>query len=393
MRGRLILFIEPDGATVTFRHDNGLTFVGVPSADFGRPAVVVTINEEVPNGHGAQLTIEREGHLPIVQRGVLWEHTNPVTGSVSFDVDTFRLTPNPKKPLAPLTIAGHTFRLVSGERFTAIQCSDFNLLARFAAGEDIRPILKQRAAVGFNMLRVWTLMHLSQFGIGDLDPCPYDRLKAFAALAGQHGLYVEFTAYTSTFDTAHWGRLGAAVQGCTNVILELVNENDQHANTIDTNAYAPIAGVLCSHGSNGSQAPPVSPFWQYTTFHTNDASEWQRKVGHNAMEIWNGPTLSNENTRYPDKVSSFAYAYDAAAGAALLCAGSCFHSVSGKRSTLWEGHELVCAQAWADGAKSVPLEFQDGSYLHREDLEGPSDLRVYERRLGDGRGHVVHIRK
>jgi hypothetical protein len=89
-------------------------------------------------------------------------------------------------------------------------------------------------------------------------------------------------------------------------------------------------------------------------------------------------------------------AFESAAGAALLCAGSCFHSVNGKLSRLWDAHEEEVARAWAAGARSVPLEFQDGHYTASH-LDGfpldPGELRRYGRRLGDGRTHWVSIRE
>ena len=387
---QLAIFTTPDDADVELRHDAGPVFKGTPSTVQGRPAHLLTI-DGVPDGWGARLVVAKDGFVPVEQRGILW--LSRPGSFAEFVVDDVQLRPFPVSALPRLVTRGHSFALENGERFTAIECSDFNLLARYHADRrSIEPILEQRAALGFNLLRVWTLMHLSQFGIGDLDPCPYDKVPAFCERCADHGLYVEFTAYTSTFDPNHWRRLAEAAAGASNVILELVNENDQPANTIDTRAFAPIPGRLCAHGSNGSQAAPVQPSWNYQTFHTNDAFEWQRKVGHNAMEL-GGTVLSNENTRFPDRDSSVIHAFDAAAGAALLCAGSCFHSVNGKRSALFEGVELSAAKAWADGARSVPLEFQDGAYQHRADLERPDDLRAYERRLPDGRVHVVHIRR
>ena len=172
-------------------------------------------------------------------------------------------------------------------------------------------------------------------------------------------------------------------------LLELVNELDANTNEPDPlgrvfdlslHAQAP-APLLSSHGSNGSQAIAVRPAWSYETFHTNDAPEWHRKTGHNAMELSDGtdglaasrvPILTNENTRFSDRCQSAQMAFDAAAGAALLCAGSCYHSIAGKKSALWDGVELECARAWASGARSVPLEFQDGRYAHAADLEGPA---------------------
>jgi hypothetical protein len=79
-------------------------------------------------------------------------------------------------------------------------------------------------------------------------------------------------------------------------------------------------------------------------------------------------------------------------GAALLCAGSCFHSQAGKTSTLFTGTELECARAWVEGVRSVPLEFQAGTYQHLANLEGPDCIRAYSRRLPDGREHVIRIR-
>jgi hypothetical protein len=65
---------------------------------------------------------------------------------------------------------------------------------------------------------------------------------------------------------------------------------------------------------------------------------------------------------------------------------------SGKLSQPFSEQEFQAAAAWVRGAESVPPEFQRGAYIHRNDLEGPDCIRAYERRLGDGRGHIVKIR-
>jgi hypothetical protein len=304
---------------------------------------------------------------------------------------------------------GAFLALDSGSRWTAIESTDFFLLGRFLKGEDITPVLDQRASCGFNLLRVWTLFDIDQ--IGTLTSLDYDRIPEFVALCASRGLFVEFTAYTGINDPQHWTKLGAAALRCRPLpLLELVNELDANTNEPDTlgrvfdlalHQQAP-APLLSSHGSNGSQAVAVRPAWSYETFHTNDAPEWHRKTGHNAMELSDGaenlaasrvPVLTNENTRFPDRCQSPQMAFDAAAGAALLCAGSCFHSAAGKQSLRWEGVELDCARAWAQGAQSVSLEFQDGRYVHAGELEQPGDLRVYKRVLADNRFGMVRIRK
>jgi hypothetical protein len=312
---------------------------------------------------------------------------------------TVTLTAAKPPPLPRLVTQGTSFfSLDNGSRFTAIEASDFNLFARFQAGEDIESILKQRADLGFNMLRVWTLFDIP--GIGTLLNPDYAKIPAFLDACARHGLYVEFTAYTSTFDPSHWPKLVAAVQGNTGVLLELVNEQNIPVNTIDTDAYARPVGVLASHGSNGAELWPVEPYWDYTSFHVNGASEEQRKAGHNAWEIWSGPTLTNETSRFPE-VGMWSgaaperirqLAFDMGAGSALLNGGLCFHSVSGKLSVLFTAAEIDAARALVAGMKSVDLACQDGSYTHRIDLEGPNDLRVYERPV-EGHQCVVRIRR
>lgn len=305
------------------------------------------------------------------------------------------------------------FRLETGERFTVIGCSDFNLLGRYLTeGEAaIRPVLQERHDVGFNLLRVWTAYWGTatfEAEIGRLVPAEhpdlYDTLPAFLALCASYGCYVELTAFTGGPIWGHWERLGEVLQGITNVLVELTNENDAHRPQIDPTAYRPIAGVLCSHGSNASQHVPVRPWWQYEAFHTNDAYQWPRKVGHGAMELSDGdpegqitpshlPVTADENTR-PDHDGSLNHFFDAAASATLLCSGATYHCASGKKSALFDARDRQFAEAWVAGARSVPLDCQDGDYRHRSDLEGPNagqtGERVYQR--GDDPACLVHIR-
>ena len=194
----------------------------------------------------------------------------------------------------------------------------------------------------------------------------------------------------------HWRRVGEAVRGSRNVIVELCNEIDQHDNAPSAH-FERLDGVICSSGSNGADhPPPVPPLWDYVTHHTNDLPEWQRKVSHNGMADAadpNGvPCISNENTRYPDRDQSLAHAYDAGAGSALLVAGACFHSVHGKVSELFDGVELEAAKEWIAGVRSTPLEYQPGQYARHDDPVGPDCIRAYSRTLADGRQWIVKIR-
>jgi hypothetical protein len=231
-------------------------------------------------------------------------------------------------------------------------------------------------------------------------PGLYDHIPVYAEKAAQRNLYVEFTIATGPwlgiFDTEdekfeHANRVKAACVGLTNVSIEEINEANNPPNQpwpVDRAIRWP--GVLASHGSNVIDADPVTPVWDIAGFHPGPDP---RKVGHNAMEradIFHIPIWSGETVRYPDVDNSEVHAFDAAASAALLCAGSCFHSVNGKLGQRWEGQELLCAQAWARGARSVPLEFQAGAYS-RLDPNPPGIVRVYRRTLPDGRFMEVQV--
>lgn len=341
------------------------------------------------------LVIQNDGNLVCYDRGEAY-----------WSSDTVRLDeivpPNTPLPvtLPSLSIQGKFFGC-NNQVFTVIQCSDFNLFGRFCHGEDVRPVLKQRASTGFNTIRVFTLYDLAHVNIGVLLDPDYSRITEFLELAASYRMYVEFVAYTSLERKNHWDALKEACQGSTNVLLELVNEGTIQVNYIDMPRYTKPLSTLASHGSGGSEGiPPWEP-WDYVTFHTNGSNEEQRKVGHNAMfdiaDVYGVPALTNETSRYPDVgmwvgrslSEQKQLAYDSAAGAALLCAGSCFHSVHGKSSELWDANELAVAQSWVAGALSIPKNAQLEPYRRRDDLLTGRLIRVYQRGTSDA--NIVRI--
>jgi hypothetical protein len=311
--------------------------------------------------------------------------------------------------LPRLEVDGHFFRQNSGARWTGIQASDFNLFNRFLAGEDITPILRQRADVGFNLLRVWTDFDVCADGkcrdhqpIGRLVPSEhpdyYTRLPEFLDACAQHGLYVELTGFTGRPDSdarriAHWEQLIAAVASSTNVLLELINEHNVHEKSLPYDRLRqPPAPILASHGSGGAGGDPKLPMWTYATYHPGFGVDWMRMAVHQgvtAADKYNVPVLVNETTRFPDNDASLQHAYDVGRGCALLEAGCAFHSVSGKNSRLWKGHELALAREWARGAKSVPLACQRG--VSRQ-LVDARFLTVFER-VGAGPECRAEIRR
>jgi len=310
-----------------------------------------------------------------------------------------------------LTVDGQYFRN-HGARWTGIQCSEFSLAKRYMQGEDVRPLLDERVSIGFNMLRVWLLNEsvVGQVSPGGIHPNQYpdfyERVRDLTELLGTYGLVVEYTAFTSCVplmtnrndQVRHWGSVQSAVRGLPNAILELVNEYDwghgENAPHRDLWSMRP-SGIIASSGSSTADAPPPQPVWDYVLHHTNGLNEWQRRVGHNTMEMadhFRCPGGANENMRYPDHDSSDVHAFDAAAGAALLCAFACYHSQAGKYSRPFDATERRCAEAWVSGARSVDLEVQPGRYQRHDDMNVGGVIRAYSRTLPDGRSDLVKIR-
>lgn len=274
-------------------------------------------------------------------------------------------------------------------------CSDFNLPGLLAEqGEDaVREVLTQRVECGFNMHRVFTdydIVNIGKFLVADHPEAYAEVYPRLVELAAEFGSYINFVAYTGYRTPTHWDDLCWGLRDHF-ALVSVVNEWDRNGRQEPIAKFAAVPWLLCSRGSNQSDAAPPEPPMHFGEYHII-GSEWWRKVGHNAMELSRGPMLCTETTRFPENDRNPQHAYDAAAGAALLCAGSTYHSVRGKTSQLWEGDELACAQAWADGARSVNLEYQDGSYVHATNEEGPDILRAYKRVL-PGRAWTVLIRK
>jgi hypothetical protein len=415
MTGKYAVFTTPEDATVSLLHDTGASFQGVAGEVQGRPAHILTIDQDLPDGNGALLTVARKDFVTTSQRGKLWLSRVDGNGFAAFDVDDVRLTANPNRPLPRLVATRHYFVTATGERHTIIEASFFNGLARFLreGATAITPELQQLADLGFNTARTWTRFQLAQYGIGDCTlaefPDLYQRIPDYVWCLARYGIYADFTAYTGKedYDPWHWDQLTEACQPVPWAIASLVNENDQAGNHIDETQFQPKPWMRCSHGSHGGSAHVgVRPPWDWEELHTNGQSEEQRKIGHNAMECYTGagemapggkPVITSETSRCPE-VGMWsgagvdrcrALAFDAAAGAALLVAGACFHSVAGKKAGRLAGVELEAATAWAQGARSVPLRYQDGVYRRIDD---PLYLRTYQRVLADGDAWTVRIR-
>jgi hypothetical protein len=59
-----------------------------------------------------------------------------------------------------------------------------------------------------------------------------------------------------------WNQVCEVLKPIPNVLLQRVNEEDQHENRVDASLAQP-AGLVSSNGSNGTGNDPPQPFWHY----------------------------------------------------------------------------------------------------------------------------------
>jgi len=301
-------------------------------------------------------------------------------------------------PLPRLAKNGPFFATEDGQRIFITEATSFRAYQRFLDDiEGLKPVFAQLRDERYNGIRVFGMAR----NLFDFNPSNYPqywaRFPEFVRFAESYGLYVDFVAfadarliygdYRTTDATrqeqAYWTSLGEAAQSVSNALtVSLVNEVDQGPNVIDVDAFAPLPGILTSHGSSGGGAEPPMPVWDIYELHLNGTFEWQRKT-HNACRNCEPPGGSGigevSEVNRPDQDPSLVHHHDAARSAKLLIARYCFHSIAGRTSDLLADHELEVARAVVQGASEVSVECQPGDYRHPINEEGPETLRFYRR--------------
>lgn len=258
--------------------------------------------------------------------------------------------------------------------------SDFKLFARYAAGEDVAPVIEQRKETGANIVRVF-LMY--DGALGKFHPWEQDwptSLRAFIPYVNERGLRIEFVVFADAqtampdhnLQLQWWRDVTTTLSDYANgVIVELVNEWPQ--NGIDPTRFQrppPEWRLLASRGSSLGDAPPWgaygSPYfapWDYDTFHPRrdypkdlflEDGWWiaDGRLGDGPRVGSPHPLIFDEPIGFAEEAQPGRRANDtySAQAIALACraygAGCTFHSDQGINSELWTGRTLTAAQSF-----------------------------------------------
>jgi hypothetical protein len=377
---------------------------------------LIRFPDSSPPGVGANVKVWASGGLAWAGRIVTPTQPMVEMGSEPFEEGlatqiTLERTGGAHPFPEPLRVEGTWFATTQGQPWSMIGCSDFALLANKLHGQDIQPVLEQRATLGFNTLRVFAMCLNYEPGgtMFDLVPSHYpnywDVYRQVADEVHGWGMRIEFTVFAAASRAmpdpnerrAFW-------QACCDHVgdlelLDLVNENDQADNHIDISQFQRPPRIA-SRGSNGADSWPVEPAWDWAPLHPSRPTDWPRKSAHNPMEDiaerLHIPSCCDEQAR-PDQGRGPIPQdhYDAAAGSMLLHNGTVFHSQAGKQSRLFTEPELSCAKASAMGAAAVPIRYRGGMYTAGHLSECPiafsdqTSSRTYARIIGNESCAVV----
>ena len=200
--------------------------------------------------------------LGFAQRTLPADLGNPGTVTVGLELSAGRIH-----------VEGLNF-IQDSQPWTMAFMDGFRDYERFLNGQDIRPVLNEAGNLGANGRRVFGAF---DFGTPDqqrLYPREhgdyYEKLQPFHALCAEFGLTVQFCVFADTKRSVpgadsqkeHWQKVCDALRPVPNVLLQRVNENNQHENGVDADLAKP-AGLCSSFGSNGTGDDPPQPFWDY----------------------------------------------------------------------------------------------------------------------------------
>jgi len=253
-------------------------------------------------------------------------------------------------------VEGSSFVDANGRRWTWRGCTDFLLFKRLLDGEDISPLLNERAGIGANLVRVFSMCeNIARFHPQDY-PQYYDRLGPFVDLLARNSLYVELTVFadaqfimsSSAEQHQHLARVADTLRGKSNVFLELANEFAK--NGVDPRLFDKPDGLVCSRGSGLTDAPPAQPPWDYITFHARRdiPKAWNDVNPDNVRWPPGPPWITDEMMKAGVDVSDAARFYQAGVFAGLAN-GATFHSQEGVESRSFGPTARDCGVAFFRG--------------------------------------------
>src|SRR5262245_20550571 len=266
--------------------------------------------------------------------------------------------------VSALTIQGNQF-ISAGEvwlwRGTTEMLAPWRMLRR----ENVRPILQQRRDTGATIVRSLAMGWPFITGSGRPSDFPdyWPVMRAYWTLLAEIGLNGEWVVFAGTRQwmpdpreqQAFYTRTCEELRAFPHMTLELLNEDGHSTQSINPQNFGKPAGIVASHGSGLTDAPPVSPFWDYVTFHARrDRPPDSRGITNVDPYTFQSdfpkpcPFVCDENMKPEDYGFNREVARQMGRHGAMGW-GATFHSQEGVESRPWSEPVRACAEAFFEG--------------------------------------------
>lgn len=276
-----------------------------------------------------------------------------------------------------LQIHGDQFVLPDGEVWLWRGVTDFALLRVLIDEPAWLPTLIQpRLDAGANLFRVlamkadntgWALNPVAEGWNGQFHNPYSDAIRALARALEQRDAYLELTVFADTKaimpdpnqQQHFWQDILGVVAGHPNVLLELINEAGHSTQQCHPLTFPRPVSNLASRGSGGTDEPPVTPTWDFATYHgrRNAPPDSRGIIAYDPYAFeseQNGlrpgwpkecPYICDEGMKPENYGCDVGVAY--AMGQHAACgAGGTFHQSEGVNSLPWPSTVEACARSF-----------------------------------------------
>lgn len=334
------------------------------------------------------------GYLVCAYQG--WD-SDKIRESVKNSVE-YKNLHNPDIPLPsskiqqmyPIGIDGTLFHDVNRLPIPIKGFTSFQLLDKYAKGQDIRPILN--AYEGFNTIRVFLYTPVAFWGDTAWGIPTNDETLDFIHFLDDNSFSLFLTLGTDN-DASLVSRIKDLIKflsgrGLKNLIIELVNEPGQH-DKYDPQIFKSDIEATDLIFSSGIYEDNRKFFGRVWSDHPSSDQWWRR--GHNLMEAKNGggpnypdepalhiPCFGGELARPDQTAYDFMGYYMYAASCVMFGCGGVFHSQSGKYSNPLTSDEANCKDWYLKGLNVFPTNLSSvGGYRHIVENDEPDGSRTY----------------
>lgn len=264
----------------------------------------------------------------------------------------------PHQSAMGLRIVDRTFVTGTNQRWLMCGHTEMNAPDKLRAGEDLTPLLKQRADAGCNVLR--------SLGMGypfrtDQTPVPMSLVHDYLATCADHDLYVIWCVFAGTKacmpdpgqQLDWWAQSVETCRQHPNALIMVCNEWNHSSQSLAPSMFPRPIGILASRGSATTDQTPAKPVMDFEGYSARrDTGNSRGFTNCDAYEFESDypcvPKIALETAKPQDYGFSLGFARLIGLHGKASDWGVFGHTDAGVRSELWTPGEESCMRTIYD---------------------------------------------